>query len=189
VTGPLECFIAGMEDVIDRPEDRLVPAATALLLELIAPDTWLPDDLAAPHPQQYRQYLLHRDADARFTVVSFVWGPGQSTPIHDHCTWGLVGVLRGAELSTRYELHDTGLVPTGPAELLAQGCVDAVSPTLGDIHQVANARAGETSVSIHVYGGDIGTIRRHTYALDGTIKPFVSGYSNAVPAEGASVTR
>ena len=35
---------------------------------------------------------------SRFSVVSFVWGPGQKTPVHDHRTWGLVGILRGAEL-------------------------------------------------------------------------------------------
>ncbi len=31
----------------------------------------------------------------RFCVVSFVWGPDQATPIHNHTVWGLVGVLRG----------------------------------------------------------------------------------------------
>src|SRR5258708_3690418 len=74
----------------------------ALLGALIARDDWLPDAFAAPDPQRYRQYLLYCDPLERFSVVSFVWGPGQCTPIHDHTVWGLVGVLRGAERSIGY---------------------------------------------------------------------------------------
>ena len=39
---------------------------------------------AQPHPQYYQQHLLHCDPLERFSVVSFVWGPGQKTPVHDH---------------------------------------------------------------------------------------------------------
>jgi predicted metal-dependent enzyme (double-stranded beta helix superfamily) len=41
-------------------------------------------------------------------VVSFVWAPGQGTPIHDHRVWGLVGVLRGAETSERFVRQGDG---------------------------------------------------------------------------------
>ncbi|MNO06418.1 hypothetical protein D3C81_2281800 [compost metagenome] len=34
------------------------------------------------------------------------------------------------------------------------------------------------SISIHVYGGNIGAVKRAVYAEDGSEKPFVSGYSN-----------
>ena len=30
-----------------------------------------------PHPQFYQQYLLYCCPQERFSVVSFVWGPGQ----------------------------------------------------------------------------------------------------------------
>jgi predicted metal-dependent enzyme (double-stranded beta helix superfamily) len=173
--------------VVDEPEERLIATGATLLGELVATDDWLNDAYAAPDPTRYRQYLLHRNAAASFCVVSFVWGPGQSTPIHDHGTWGLIGVLRGAEISTRFELGRDGLEQYGPETRLERGQVDAVSPTLGDIHQVTNALADAPSISIHVYGGDIGTIRRHTYTLDGTPSPFVSRYANAVPA-GAFTT-
>jgi len=56
-----------------------------------------------------------------------------------------------------------------------------VSPTLGDIHLVANALPDSPSISIHVYGGDIGTRQRHTFRLDGTATPFVSPYAIPVP--------
>ena len=48
-------------------------------------------------------------------------------------------------------------------------------------HKVTNAVVDGASVSIHVYGGNIGAVRRHVYDLDrGAIKDFVSGYSNAM---------
>ena len=61
---------------------------------------------------------------------------------------------------------------------LAPGDVAAVSPTLGDVHHVRNAHDDRVSISIHVYGADIGRVQRHTYPPEGGRKPFVSGYSN-----------
>lgn len=145
----------------------------------MARDDWLPDELAQPHPEYYRQYLLHADAANRFSVVSFVWGPGQQTPVHDHTVWGLVGVLRGEELCQPFALDAAGVPrPTGEVERLQAGSVSAVSPTLGDIHRVSNAFSDRVSISIHVYGANIGTVRRHVFTPDGTVKDFVSGYSN-----------
>jgi predicted metal-dependent enzyme (double-stranded beta helix superfamily) len=51
---------------------------------------------------------------------------------------------------------------------------------VGDIHTVANALADRPSVSIHVYGANIGAVRRHVFdAETGAAKDFVSGYSAA----------
>jgi predicted metal-dependent enzyme (double-stranded beta helix superfamily) len=58
------------------------------------------------------------------------------------------------------------------------GQVEAVSPRIGDVHRVSNALANQTSISIHVYGANIGAVERSVYHEDGTRKPFVSGYSN-----------
>jgi predicted metal-dependent enzyme (double-stranded beta helix superfamily) len=129
----------------------------------------------------YRQYLLHCDPLERFSVVSFVWGPGQTTPVHDHTVWGLVGMLRGAERCRRYVRGKDGRVrPAGPETVLRPGDIDAVSPTVGDIHTVANAIADRPSISIHVYGANIGAVRRHVFdPATGIVKDFVSGYSAA----------
>ena len=64
---------------------------------------------------------------------------------------------------------------------LAPGDVEALLPALGDIHQVTNALSDCGSISIHVYGGNIGAVRRHTFdAVSGEAKLFVSGYTNQV---------
>jgi predicted metal-dependent enzyme (double-stranded beta helix superfamily) len=161
-------------------ESFVRPKAKVLLKELIVSDDWLPEFCTVPHPQFYQQYLLYADPLERFSVVSFVWGPGQATPIHDHMVWGLLGMLRGSEKGQRYERDaDGSLKPVGREEALMPGDIDEVSPTIGDIHIVKNAFADKTSISIHVYGGNIGGVKRHVYdPSSGAIKNFVSGYSS-----------
>ncbi|MFA9218116.1 MAG: cysteine dioxygenase [Sphingomonadaceae bacterium] len=176
-------FVAGLTALVDAgaPEARIVTDAAALLRTLLAHDDWLAPQYAQPDPQYYRQYLLYRDPAARFSVVSFVWGPGQQTPLHNHTVWGLVGILRGAEIAQEYRPDAHGrLQPYGAPQRLEPGTVCAVSPTLGDIHQVFNAYADRVSIGVHVYGADIGAIDREVFTLDGARKPFRSGY--AAPA-------
>ena len=179
---PLRHFVTQMTHLIDqsREESFVRPKAKVLLKELIASDDWLPEFCTLPHPQFYQQYLLYADPLERFSVVSFVWGPGQATPIHDHMVWGLIGMLRGSETGQRYERDaDGSLKPVGHEEALMPGDIDEVSPTIGDIHIVKNAFADKTSISIHVYGGNIGGVKRHVYdPSSGAIKNFVSGYSS-----------
>jgi predicted metal-dependent enzyme (double-stranded beta helix superfamily) len=160
-------------------EARILEVVGTQLRGLIAHDDWLPEAYAQADPERYGQYLLHCDSLERFSVVSFVWGPGQATPIHDHTVWGLVGVLRGAELCQAYARQADRLVPSGAPRRLEPGEVQAVSPRIGDIHEVANAFDDRVSISIHAYGGNIGAVRRSTYDLEGRAKPFISGYSNA----------
>ena len=179
----LRDFVTGIGTLLDRTRDErsLLEEGSTALGRLVAQDDWLPDAYAAPNPDRYSQYLLHCDSRERFSFVSFVWGPGQATPIHDHRVWGLVGVLRGAELSERFARYpDGGLHAVGAIERLEAGEVEAVSPSVGDIHRVSNAFDDRVSISIHLYGSNIGAVERATYDAAGTPKRFVSGYANAV---------
>jgi len=174
----LRSFIRDMTRLAERhgeDELRMLDEGEKLLRGLIAQDDWLPDEFARPSTEGYRQYLLHCDPMERFSVVSFVWMPGQKTPIHDHTVWGLVGVMRGEEACEEYSkrLEATGRHP------VRRGQVDRVSPRIGDIHVVAN-EGKEVAVSIHVYGANIGAVRRHTFdPATGVARDFVSGYANA----------
>jgi predicted metal-dependent enzyme (double-stranded beta helix superfamily) len=173
-------FVGALGALVDQTtdEDLIFAEGGRLLAELIARDDWLPDAYAQPDPTRYQQYLLHCDSRERFSVVSFVWGPGQATPVHDHTVWGLVGVLRGAELSQRFERRAGAFAAIGPVHRLERGEVEAVSPTVGDVHQVTNAFDDRVSISIHVYGANIGAVERSTYDAAGRPKRFVSGYAN-----------
>ena len=172
-------FVQDMTRLVERhgaDEPRMLDEGEALLRALVGTDDWLPAPFAEPSRESYRQYLLHCDPLERFSVVSFVWMPGQKTPIHDHTVWGLVGVMRGQERCDEY---------ASPTErktfhLVNPGEVDRVSPRIGDIHVVSNAGT-QTAVSIHVYGANIGALRRHTFdPASGQPREFVSGYHNAI---------
>ncbi len=178
----LQSFVAQLDDLIQSTSDEaaILAQGKTLLADLIAQDDWLTDDYAQPNPERYQQYLLYADPDDRFSVVSFVWGPGQATPIHDHTVWGLVGVLRGAELCQPFAKNAQGhWLASAEQTRIEVGHVEAVSPTIGDVHRVWNALADKPSISIHVYGANIGKVSRHVFHEDGTVKEFISGYSNA----------
>lgn len=182
---PLRSFVQDMTRAVDeygRDETGMLREGKKLLARLIGRDDWLPREFALDHPDSYRQYLLYCDPLERFSVVSFVWGPGHTTPVHDHTVWGLVGVLRGAERCEEYERPGEGQPMRKTGEhLIEPGGIDAVSPTVGDIHAVSNALADRPSISIHVYGANIGAVKRHVYVREtGATRPFVSGYSNAL---------
>jgi 3-mercaptopropionate dioxygenase len=181
----LRDFIANVTRLVEHEgnaEDAVLAPARDLLSGLVAHDDWLPEAFAAADPARYRQYLLYCDPLERFSLVSFVWGPGQRTPVHDHLMWGLVGMLRGSEEAVPYTRDpDAPKLRAGEPCRLRPGEVQAVSPKLGDIHTVANALADRPSISIHLYGGNIGTVRRHGFdPVTGAASDFVSGYSGAV---------
>jgi len=182
-----ESFIQGFSALLEAnpSEKEILDRGADLLGALVKDDGWLPPQFAVADEHRYRQYLLHLDPQRRFSVVSFVWGPGQQTPVHDHTVWGLIGMLRGEEIEQHYRrLTDGVLVADGEPHRLEVGQVDKVSPRIGDLHQVSNAFADRTSISIHVYQGDIGSVERSTYSIDGTAKRFVSGYSNSESVHG-----
>ena len=186
---PLVSFVSELERLLAvydpppaaPPRDFLVLAAEALG-RLVRSETWLPPAYAEPHPEHYRQFLLYRDPEERFSIVSFVWGPGQRTPVHDHQVWGLVGVLRGAEYSQPYAADPESLLKAeGPDRRLGAGVVEILSPAEGDIHRVRNAYDDRVSISIHVYGADIGRVERWVYPVGEPLsarRKFISGYSN-----------
>jgi 3-mercaptopropionate dioxygenase len=121
----------------------------------------------AGDPDQYRCHVLHAEADGSFSVTAMVWRPGQVTPIHDHVTWCVFGVLQGIEYEELYamsgdgrHLDEVGRSANHPGE------VSGFAPP-GDIHRVRNIGDG-VAISLHVYGADItrlGSSIRRTYDL------------------------
>lgn len=180
-SGSFQDFIKSMNELVDSnvSEAEILLKGNVYLSRLVSDDSWLPDDCAQSYADKYAQHLLYIDPSNRYCVVSFVWRPGQKTPIHDHTVWGLVGVMRGAELCDEYHLIENSPTAQGKSHILNRGQIDSVSPTIGDWHQVSNHEENHTSISIHVYGGDIGSINRHMINANGEIVDFVSGYSTS----------
>jgi predicted metal-dependent enzyme (double-stranded beta helix superfamily) len=145
-------FVRNADASVDDPH-----AVADHLRRLIAADGWLAPTDRAPGRDTYRQHLLHVSPCRGLSVVALVWLPGQTTPIHDHVSWCVVGVHKGVEREERYDVVET---PGGPAlrpagsVLAPRGHVETLIPPDGDIHAVT-AAGRETAISIHVYGADI----------------------------------
>jgi predicted metal-dependent enzyme (double-stranded beta helix superfamily) len=115
----------------------------------------------------YGQYCLYRRG-TELSVIAFCWGARQGTPIHDHLSWGVLGFIDGAEKETRYKRVDDGtnaeyasLKEIG-VHYTGKGRTSHLMTPSRDVHKVENP--GDTpSVSIHVYGCDMGRQRRRRY--------------------------
>jgi 3-mercaptopropionate dioxygenase len=121
----------------------------------------------AGSPDGYRCHVLHVEPDGAFSVTAMVWRPGQVTPVHDHVTWCVFGVIQGIEYEELYALSaDGGYLEEVGRNQGQQGEVSGFAPP-GDIHRVRNIGDG-VAISLHVYGADItrlGSSIRRTYDL------------------------
>jgi len=103
---------------------------------------------------------VHVHPAGRYSIVALVWKPGQATPIHDHRCWCVVGVWRGLERETTYDLHGDAAAPyllqRGSA-LAKPGDVSVLVPPEEDIHLVEN-HGSTLAISVHIYGDDIGVL-------------------------------
>ncbi len=141
-------------------------AAAELRLHLPAADVLTAEERAGA-PDDYQCHVLHVEPDGSFSVTAMVWRPGQVTPIHDHVTWCVFGIIQGIEYEELFalaadgsHLTDVGRSANRPGE------VSGLAPP-GDIHRVRNI-GDSVAISLHVYGADItrlGSSVRRIYDL------------------------
>jgi 3-mercaptopropionate dioxygenase len=140
----------------------------------------LPGEFHVSLPDTYARRLLHRDPDGRYTVVVMTWGPGQGTALHDHAgIWCVECVVDGQMEITQYDLlsEDGGTFRFSEQKRVsaARGSAGCLIPPF-EYHTLANASAANTSITLHVYGGEMdhchvfepagdGSYRRVTRAL------------------------
>jgi 3-mercaptopropionate dioxygenase len=130
--------------------------AGALERNLPSPDVLSPEQRAGD-PERYRSHILHTEPDGSFSIVALVWRPGQLTPIHDHVTWCVFGVIQGVEYEELFTLdEDRGCLVEAGTGASEAGTVSGFAPP-GDIHRVRNA-GHDTAISIHIYGTDVSRI-------------------------------
>lgn len=177
VDARFSAFIHDCRQILAEPAVQATQLAhlKARLVPLLGEPGWLPGSHAVPREDRYAQYLLYAAPDDSFSVVSFVWRPGQWTPVHDHTVWGVIGVHQGVERTEIWQHDASGTIACTRRFDAGVGEVGSVSPETGDIHRVGNV-SNDTAISIHLYGGNIGAIRRHTYDEAGVAHAFVSGY-------------
>ena len=145
------------EAAIDEPDLESLTRLQAALSAFVSEDLTLPGSIRDGPQKPYGRRLLHHDIHVGHALIAMLWPPGAVTPVHDHGTWGLVGVLEGElEVTDFTRIDDPGLEggfvlsPSSPV-LAQKGDVATVHPRYGDIHRIRNP-TDAYSVSIHLYG-------------------------------------
>lgn len=144
----------------------------------------LPERFRRVDPDHYARRLLYRDPDAGFTAVVMTWGPGQSTPLHDHAgLWCVEGVVEGTMKVEQYELLDgegndrfrfesRGRVLAGP------GSSGALIPPY-EYHVLGNATDDTPAITLHVYAGEMDHCTVFESQGDGTYRRLSKSLSYA----------
>jgi len=188
----LDGFISNVEAIVATEKDqrRIVEQVEPLLAKLVQGNlSWLKPQYRQPPKDKvgiasgYGQYCLYRRGK-ELSVIVFCWGAGQGTPVHDHLSWGVLGFIDGCEQETRYRRIDDGSNPR-QAKLqeigvfsTEKGQTSHVTTPTRDIHRVMNP-GNIPSVSIHVYGCDMGSQRRRRYDLEtGAIEWYVTPHDS-----------
>lgn len=181
-----KAFIDDIGAIVARygHDERIVTQHVAERLRefLAAVPVALGPGLDRPNPDHYVMYPLWVDPEGRFSIAAAVWNVGQYTPIHDHATWGVVGIVSGIEHERRYTFAE-GIPGQIGEEHFGSGDVTICCTSDQDLHKVSCA-SNTPTVGIHIYGGDIGTIRRRAYDPDtGAVHHFISAWAEPRPEQ------
>jgi len=141
------------------PADCVLAIAPLMLELLESAGTFLQPAHFRSDPDHYARNLVYAAPDRSLSLYALVWLPGQWTPIHDHGSWGVVGILEGVleersyvRLSPDREAdHDIELV-RGGVVLLGKGAVTSFVPDPDHIHVSGVPAERGRAVSLHLYG-------------------------------------
>lgn len=189
-SAPLTVFTDDVEHIVKTSdtEDEVTTRVAARLKRFLADGHVLPPEVCVPREDRYVMYPLHVAQDGSFSIAAAVWNVNQGTPVHGHETWGVVGIYSGVEREKQFEKPT---VPDVPLKYLGTsdwhpGEVTVCCTTDDDIHQV-NCEGDVPVVGIHVYGADIGALKRRTYdPATGEVSWFVSHWPSAPGSEAGS---
>jgi predicted metal-dependent enzyme (double-stranded beta helix superfamily) len=137
--------------------DCLVQRAKPLLEQLLARMRRPEVAADALLREGQRRRLLYHHSTGAYTIWSMTFPPARTTPVHDHTTWGLIGVWQGEEHEDRFVRVDDHSAADYAALQLHSSTVNtpesvtALVPPDYDIHCISNPTAAPAN-SIHVYG-------------------------------------
>ena len=142
-----------------EPADCVL-ALAPLMLDLIEhAGTFLEPQHYRSDAAHYARNLVYKAPDESLSLYSIVWLPGQWTPVHDHGSWGVVGVVEGVLEERSYVRlsadrgADEGIeLARGGIVLLGTGAVTSFVPNPDHIHVTGVPRERPRAVSLHLYG-------------------------------------
>ena len=150
-------LVAALDAAVASGDEHAVTAAlrNTLCRMIRDRDVQLPSCVHDPIDDHYARREIYRSPELGYSVVAMTWGPGQGTPVHDHCgLWCVEGVWDGELEITQYELLESdgervrfraaGGMQAGP------GSAGSLIPP-HEYHTIRNASADTVAVSLHIY--------------------------------------
>lgn len=102
---------------------------------------------------------IYTSPEHGFFVQVFHWPAGVKTPIHNHNTWGVMGILHNQLHVTEYSM--TALETPGQFDVSAKddyqaqrGAIIYLTAPDDEIHQIVND-SDQESLSVHIYGAEM----------------------------------
>jgi len=152
-------------------EARTSDEAISLVKPIVERWTHNPDWL----DPSYRKALTDEDdhviyigPDGHLMILIVTWKANQTSVIHDHNTWAVIGVIQGVEKNQLWQRVDDCSNPN-TAELIPGRTVtlhphDVIAMEPDAIHCVSSCDpSGIDAVSFHIYGRDLRNTGRHKY--------------------------
>ncbi len=167
----LDRFVADCEAVSSAcPEAAdCVDAAAPLMERLLEGDkSFLKPEHFQSDPNHYARNAIYVAPDEQMSLFALVWLPGQWTPVHDHGTWGVVGVLQGMLEERSYMpvgepiTRDEGIrLKRGGVILLRERSITSFVPNPDHIHMTGVPETRHAVLSLHLYGRNMNSF--HVY--------------------------
>ena len=158
----LSTFIAQAHACCQRhaePADCVLALAPLMLDLLGHSEAFLEAQHYRSDPLHYARNLVFDAPDHSLSLYTLVWLPGQWTPVHDHGSWGVVGVLEGVLQERSYVRlsaergADAGIdLVRGGVILLGRHAVTSFVPNPDHIHVTGVPAERARAVSLHLYG-------------------------------------
>lgn len=160
------------------PADSVL-AVAPLMERLLGGDrSFLRPEYLRSDPAHYARNAIYIAPDGRLSLFALVWLPGHWTPVHDHGSWGVVGVLQGT-LEERNFIAVDGQISTdsgirlkrGGVILLKERSISSFVPNPDHIHVTGVPAAREMAVTLHLYGRNMNSF--HIYDVESGTRQLV----------------
>ena len=149
-------FLTDVEDILvaTHTDRERLQAIYSLVRLLLTDSEWLQYKVQIPDPERgWSLIMLYDEPDFALTVQTVVWLPGQTSPLHNHATWGVVALVIGQEKNTFWQrtlTHDYPQQMASVGELILNS-EDTISLMSNAIHCV-EVLGDEPTITFNLYG-------------------------------------
>jgi predicted metal-dependent enzyme (double-stranded beta helix superfamily) len=151
-----------------EPADCVLAVAPLMERLLLGDRSFIRPEHLRSDPDHYARNAVYIAPDEQLSLFVLVWLPGQWTPVHDHGSWGVVGVLQGlleerSFMSVHGEIAaDEGIrLKRGGVFLLRENSISCFVPNPDHIHMTGVPEDRPMAVTLHLYGRNMNSF--HIY--------------------------